>query len=84
MSTTSQASQRINTLLDENSFVEIGALVLEVSHLEISLPSMALGELTKSFAFFSSIKVKSVNVGTTFFTFVLYYYSVIMGKFVPR
>ena len=27
MSTTSQASQRINTLLDENSFVEIGALV---------------------------------------------------------
>ena len=27
MSTTSQASQRINALLDENSFVEIGALV---------------------------------------------------------
>ena len=27
MSTTSQASQRINTLLDENSFVEIGGLV---------------------------------------------------------
>ncbi len=27
MSTTSQARQRINTLLDENSFVEIGALV---------------------------------------------------------
>ncbi|TCL59963.1 acetyl-CoA carboxylase carboxyltransferase component [Kineothrix alysoides] len=28
MSTTSQASQRIKTLLDENSFVEIGALVM--------------------------------------------------------
>ena len=27
MSSTSQASQRINALLDENSFVEIGALV---------------------------------------------------------
>ena len=27
MSTTSQASQRINALLDENSFVEIGGLV---------------------------------------------------------
>ncbi len=27
MSTTSQASQRINALLDENSFVEIGARV---------------------------------------------------------
>ena len=27
MNTTSQAGQRINALLDENSFVEIGALV---------------------------------------------------------
>ena len=27
MGTTSQASQRINALLDENSFVEIGAFV---------------------------------------------------------
>ena len=37
----------------------------EVSHLEISFPSIALGEFTNNFAFFSSIKVKSVRPGTT-------------------
>ena len=35
----------------------------EVSHLLISFPSSALGAFTNSFAFFSSINVKSVSVG---------------------
>ena len=36
-----------------------------VSSLDVKLPSSALGLLTKSFADFSSINVKSVRVGTT-------------------
>ena len=37
---------------------------LDVSHLEISFPSNALGAFTNNFAFLLSMKVKSVKVGT--------------------
>ena len=36
---------------------------LEESHFATEFPSSALGALTKSFPFFSSMKVKSVSVG---------------------